>query len=516
MKTQKLRARRRNTMQWRKPQNQGGSSVEIKTTWESKIQYVFAQLSKKEIAIPASETIYEAGFIKEFDKSFNTVTSSNPVTLVSKGKRNFYSTTASEDPILLKYAEEKQANVFLSAKLLSLIMAATRTVLSWDVVVTKKDGVIFFDKRDKMTRVDIMTVDETSVKPPKGSSDKKAHMDSAFELGKEATIANLKFSQLVTQTKQKQTFKEPNPFAKEGDNPAGVGFRYRKFQVSPTITAIVRCEVDGFIDNSEKIERKKRFAGEDEVIDESPYEYLSIRALNEYHHKRGQDYRSLIDTHVGRVMITEVKNNSAKLSRWVSQAILADCDSLNIGFITRKNPKNNKKHVVVRVDSHPVYQLAQQIALKMSNAWGIFEDIVSQMQNLDDGKYILVKLANKQRLQLYRISTKMVGTLVFRHNADANIFEFMLLTNKDDQYEFVSGTQDKSELELNTAKRLLKSECNLDEKDVLYHKEFKYHNRYHDENTNEEKTDVMFLCFIPDESSANINVDSDKYSSLEW
>lgn len=38
-------------------------------------------------------------------------------------------------------------------------------------------------------------------------------------------------------------------------------------------------------------------------------------------------------------MATELKNNSNKVAKWTAQAMLAGAEQINIGYVSRANPK---------------------------------------------------------------------------------------------------------------------------------------------------------------------------------
>lgn len=47
-----------------------------------------------------------------------------------------------------KLAEEGAGQVFMSDTVLTTLMCAPRSVYSWDILVTKADGKLYFDTRD--------------------------------------------------------------------------------------------------------------------------------------------------------------------------------------------------------------------------------------------------------------------------------------------------------------------------------------------------------------------------------
>ena len=61
--------------------------------------------------------------------------------------RDLVSVTASEDPILQELDDTDRANVFATDDVLSMLMAASRSFYSWDVLVRKQGNKIYFDKR---------------------------------------------------------------------------------------------------------------------------------------------------------------------------------------------------------------------------------------------------------------------------------------------------------------------------------------------------------------------------------
>lgn len=97
-------------------------------------------------------------------------------------------------------------------------MCCTRSYYSWDIVIEKVDGKLFFDKRDNtefgelttillnlvfyyclywsnlMLILDLLTVNETAIEPPQEDS---SGLNSPKNLSLEATFINHNFSQQV-------------------------------------------------------------------------------------------------------------------------------------------------------------------------------------------------------------------------------------------------------------------------------------------------------------------------------
>jgi translation initiation factor 3 subunit D len=57
--------------------------------------------------------------------------------------------TTSEDPFLQEYSTKvSETTVFATDLILSTLMTATRSLYSWDILITKEGSNLFLDKRD--------------------------------------------------------------------------------------------------------------------------------------------------------------------------------------------------------------------------------------------------------------------------------------------------------------------------------------------------------------------------------
>merc|ERR1712054_457960 len=108
-------------------------------------QINFAILQKLKCVVAEPTTMKECGYIFPYDKQFERLTAktSKPLERVGQDIR-MYNVTASEDPMLKKFAEEDAGVVFATDQVLSVLMSSPRSVYSWDIVATKMDdGKIF-------------------------------------------------------------------------------------------------------------------------------------------------------------------------------------------------------------------------------------------------------------------------------------------------------------------------------------------------------------------------------------
>jgi len=252
-------------------------------------------------------------------------------------------------------------------------MVCTRSVYPWDVIVTKTGSKLFFDKRDGST-FDLLTVNETALEPP---------MDDG-SLSREATFINQMFSQQVLKKGEKSavTFEHSHPFQTDPNEPvAAVAYKYRKWSISDGVSLIARCEVDGSSDNNN---------------------HLTIKALNEFDLKNS-DWRKTIDSQKGAVLATELKNNSMKLGKWTSQALLSGTQSFKLGYVSRLSAKDNYNHVILGTQDYKPREFATQIALNWKNSWAVLKFLIELLWKQPEGKYILLRDTDKNSLLLYSV-----------------------------------------------------------------------------------------------------------------
>merc|ERR1711998_251389 len=98
--------------------------------------------------------------------------------------------------------------------IISQLMAAPRSVYSWDLVVQKMDGIIYIDKRDN-SAFDYLTVNETARDPPQDVEGQEEY-NGPEKLSLEATMINQNFSQQVPKPGNAKVY-EPNPFFEEDE-----------------------------------------------------------------------------------------------------------------------------------------------------------------------------------------------------------------------------------------------------------------------------------------------------------
>jgi translation initiation factor 3 subunit D len=169
-------------------------SLTVEGDWELIEEFDSAQLLKLVANPPKVEDLLWCGHLDQYDDTFDKLTTktARPLRLIEN--RIFYGVTTKEDPILERLAAEELGNIFATDVILSQLMAAPRSVYSWDIIIQKVNGLVFLDKREGSPS-DFLTVNETAREPPNG--DDPDSINHPQKLSLEATMINQNFSQQV-------------------------------------------------------------------------------------------------------------------------------------------------------------------------------------------------------------------------------------------------------------------------------------------------------------------------------
>ncbi|OQE26740.1 hypothetical protein PENSTE_c005G04903 [Penicillium steckii] len=405
------RGRRFGWKDYDKPQRTREPSVNIRPEWQMLEEVDFTRLSKLNLDTPEGEDLDSYGFLYYYDRSYDKPPVKNAERRIQALDRAAYNVTTSQDPVIHQLAEKNAATVFATSDILSMLMCATRSVYSWDIVIVHQGDKIYLDKRNGAS-LDLVTVNENAYDAPlevSETSAKHEQINTPSALAMEATFINHNFAlQTVSENPQaKVSFDQPNPFyneAEETEPLASKGYKYRRFNIGlerdeEPLQMVVRTEVDAVMKNPT--------GGADQQ--------LTVKALNEFDSKApgsgsALDWRSKLVSQRGAVLATEMKNNSCKLARWTTQAILAKADGMKLGFVSRANPRSAAGHVVLGVVGYKPKEFATQMNLNLGNGWGIVRTIVDRIRELDADepadavkKYVLIKDPNKSVLRLYSV-----------------------------------------------------------------------------------------------------------------
>lgn len=317
-----------------------------------------------------------------YDKTYDRIStkSERPLQLVDRLK---YNPTTSDDPVIASLAQSNVATVYTTDAILSVLMTAPRSAYPWDIVITRTPNALYLDKRDGGP-FDSITVNENAADPPAPGEG----INGLTSLSLEATYVNQNFGfQSVMESAPPLEMEHPNPFyggEEEGEPLASCAYRYRVYDLGVTededVRVCVRTEVDAFLPQTKGL--------------------VTIRALNEFDPRApgaggAPDWRTKLDSQRGAVVATEMKNNSCKLAKWTVQAMLAGAEALKIGYVSRANPRDNTRHVVLSTASMRPAEFAGQLNVSVSNGWGIVRSVIDVCMKMKEGKYVLVKDPNK-------------------------------------------------------------------------------------------------------------------------
>ncbi|KAI1266772.1 eukaryotic translation initiation factor 3 subunit D [Xylariaceae sp. FL1019] len=394
------RGRRFGWKDYDKPARNRDASINVKPEWQLLEEIDFNRLGKLNLDADEGEDIDSYGFLYNYDRSFDKPPVKSAERRLQAIDRATYNVTTTSDPVIQELAERDEATIFATDSILSMLMCSTRSVYPWDLVIVRQGNKIFLDKRDNAT-LDMVTVNENAADAPlEASEGAKDGINQPAALAEEATYINHNFSnQVVLENSSKVDMANENPFynpSEETEPPASKAYKYRKFDLSTTeeepVYLVVRTEIDAV--------QKNAINGDDQ--------HITLKALNEFDSKAqgsggALDWRSKLVSQRGAVVATEMKNNSVKLARWTVQSILAKADVMKLGFVSRANPKNNDKHVILGVIGWKPRDFANQMNLSLSNGWGIVRTIADMCLKREEGKFVLVKDPNKAILRLYEV-----------------------------------------------------------------------------------------------------------------
>lgn len=379
-------------------------SIVVNPEWGDPVDlWEFSKLTKmrEQVSFPVDpEVLIECGKVGVYNTEFSkTVTPKTEKTLgrTLANDKVFVRPTSSEDAILKKLAAEGAGNVFITDSMLSAIMAMPRSVYSWDLVVTKANGQVWFDRRS--SRFEAITVNENAAEPP---DNLESEPNTPTRLSAEALSIQNNFWLQVLNKKETHAFDAPNPFASP-DNAASMapmGFRYTRLPVGDQYNVIVRAEVDAVKPDGTAV---------------------CIKTLNEYDTKVTGDWRKRIEVQRGGVLATEMKNNMFKIQRWAVQAALAGAESIEVGFVSRQQAKDASFHSILSVQSYSPQEFFGGMNISIDQMWTIFKLVLDCIHAEEDGKYLLYKDPVAHNVKLYKLPPNVPGLTEERPEASGLI-----------------------------------------------------------------------------------------------
>ena len=330
-----------------------------------------------------------AGSLLPFNPTFSRIVPRSAVPLQRYESKQWFAASTTEDPILSRMIDSGEGDVYATDSILSVLMAANKSVHGWDVIVRKANGALIFDKRSD-SKLDYLSVNENHSDT---LSDDKDNINHPDHLSLEATVIAHNLSEQSLAPQPPMDFAEPNPFLSSlnaGNEPAHVAFRYRSYGLGGGVRLIARSSINGY---SVK-------AG-----DASHPLYFITRVLNEFDSKLSNsvEWKQKLDTQTGAALAIEMKNNAFRLARYVSEMAVSGADEVKVGFVSRVNSRNSYKHLVLMCKSYDPDTFASSINIKVKALWGSLKVMVDRLRQLDDGHYLLWRNPNKPTIHVYSI-----------------------------------------------------------------------------------------------------------------
>ncbi|CAD7952494.1 unnamed protein product [Amoebophrya sp. A25] len=393
-KTQKGKGKGKGNMRKNQTPTFKDWSVPVRNDWEILQELPLTGFVKMNIdaRLVKVEDVAWCGKLFPMTKVYDRTTFRTSKPLPVANDVNFFNpTTAEDETIEAIMADDDSVDVAGTDHILACLMAAGRSVYSWDILVVKSGSKIMFNKREGAP-CDFLTVNETAQEPPSYSPEERDSINAAPKLSREAARVNQNFAEAMVDRNQTPEKHNPHPFADDDDEEVSAAcYRYRKItlpgdkknadaQRSADVSMIVRTEVSG----------------------KTPTQYVSAKCLNNFETKSAtMTWKQHLENMPGAVLANELKNNSFKLGRWVAQAILAGCEQIRLGYAVRQRVTDPMLHEIVKVQAQPTAQLAAQISLSANNAYGILRNLIDLLRDQEDGQFILLKDPNKPILRLY-------------------------------------------------------------------------------------------------------------------
>jgi len=272
-----------------------------------------------------------------------------------------------------KDQDTDELTVYTTDLLLSVLLTSKNSNFPWDILAVKEGNQIFLEPASakNLNYIDILSVNENTA----GSlpEDEKELLKACIE----STNTNRKFIEITTKPDQSKDFTT----IKGAEAPERKAYRYRKFNLDNKVNLVVRSEIDAYVKEGEGTS------------------FVKVCALNEYQPQ--QDWKQNYELNKGAVISSELRNNLNKICRWLCQALLADCGSVRLGFVTKQNVKDGK-HYVLTVEDMTTNSLSNTINYRLKDSWSVVKTLTDILAKQEDGTYAFIKQAYKPGIRVYR------------------------------------------------------------------------------------------------------------------
>lgn len=402
------------------PKFKKNQSIQPESSWQNIMEYSKYNLDtlkfeEKDITVK-DMGIYGDIYLFNEEKE-QEISPYKPVLLKRNEDLKLYGNNGtSVDNVLMEL--DKSANIYVTDRILSVLMTCLYPSYPWHVMIAKLGGEIIIDKM-KDSNLDFTSVNESDNSP---SDENMEDINSYQQLGVEATLINefLKDQMLVINDESKLPETKENPFKTEEvdeEKMEHMGYVYRLWTIGND-KILVRCQVHSYIkkeaqvyssenesdkEESESSEESEKPQKKQVEKDDKTYEFVNVFALNEYNTNNYLGKESC-----GVLLKRELQNNNLKMAKWGAVSYLGGVKKIKLAFVTRKDVKNEKEHLITNFYNIPTDELLKINNLDKVVAWRYFMGIVDAIKKeKEDGYFILTKsfVANtgRSQIRLFRV-----------------------------------------------------------------------------------------------------------------
>jgi translation initiation factor 3 subunit D len=216
--------------------------------------------------------------------------------------------------------------------------------------------------------IDYVSVNENAAEPPETTDG----INSADALKAEATMLQKSFRKVTS-----------------GDE--GL-VRYRKVDLGG-VCLVYRADVHARVGDGDDL---------------APEQLVNTYVVNEFDYKSpgaggSFEWRKKLVGQRGAVIATEMKNNSNKLCRFMTEAVLAGVGITKVGYVSRKSPKDRKVHQVLMTTTNLPEEFMANMAYDVNTGFGVLKAVGDVLMGFEDGKYVVVRDPVKPMLVVYQM-----------------------------------------------------------------------------------------------------------------
>lgn len=390
-------------------------SVLVQVDWHLIEEIEFPRLAKLQVDYTDPTPMYSASNVPKFDDAtVKNISARNekqaPLLteriLTHATNPQSYYIPLDQDPLIISAIKNirkpSDKIVVVSNGCAAALMASQRSVIPWDIVVRKRNGILYLDRRPDSS-VEMPTVNETAPADaaPSDNITSENTINTAKMLSAEANALTNYAVPLLLRSPSSACADKNQPDCDTTQQSISTS------ELGTNCTLLTRFPVI--------------------MVDKDQKHPVHIIVLLEYEHRSkastpasGMDWRLKLDTQRGAVLAHEIRNNGAALSRHVFAAILSGCETIRIAYFSRVSPRDRTRHVLLAVQDFEPLELAAQMNLSVPNGFGVLRALVDLCQSRmePESDAIIVRDPTKPLLRLYSTPT----TLSFSESTNSENF----------------------------------------------------------------------------------------------